>query len=234
MENQAAHPGGGKNTSPEFEAVYGLFLSIACVLVSLRCYVRALVVRALVVKKLWWKDFSLLLGLVRPPRTFHFGALTAISCSVLPRLALLLLEYILGLATYLLYVAQADNLYLKAGIGSATSCNTGFCGQPGMEKSDVYHHSSDMASHVSLYKTTIPFFPRITPPLFIYFFLFFQISISKKRANTFFTPHNPSSKSQNLLYLESQRQSKFAAKNLPQILNPAPPSCSNPASTLWQ
>lgn len=39
-------------------------LSIAFVFVSLRVYVRARIV-----KKLWWDDFFLLLGLVRTPIT---------------------------------------------------------------------------------------------------------------------------------------------------------------------
>ena len=49
-----------KTTGPVQEAVSGLFLSIACVLVSLRLYVRARMI-----KKLWWDDCFLLLGLVR-------------------------------------------------------------------------------------------------------------------------------------------------------------------------
>lgn len=58
MEYQGPPPGGDKNTGSVQEAVGGLFLSTAFVLVSLRFYVRARMV------KLWWDDFFLLLGLV--------------------------------------------------------------------------------------------------------------------------------------------------------------------------
>lgn len=63
MGNQVAPPSrGDMNVGPEQTAIYGLFLSIAVVLVSLRIYVRARMV-----KKLGWDDFFLLLGIVRSP-----------------------------------------------------------------------------------------------------------------------------------------------------------------------
>lgn len=55
MEHREVPPGGDKNTGPGIEALYALFLSIGFVLVSLRFYVRAQIVR-----KLWWDDFLLL------------------------------------------------------------------------------------------------------------------------------------------------------------------------------
>lgn len=61
MESEVVPPE-GDNTGPTQEAINGLFLSIACVLVSLRFYIRARIV-----KKLWWDDFFLLLGLLRTP-----------------------------------------------------------------------------------------------------------------------------------------------------------------------
>lgn len=64
MESQDVPPGGDKTTGPVYVAVSGLFLSIACVLVGLRLYVRAQMVR-----KLWWDDFFHLLGVVRLPIT---------------------------------------------------------------------------------------------------------------------------------------------------------------------
>lgn len=60
MEYQFVPPGGDKNNGPTREAVYGLFLSIAFVVVGLRFYVRAWML-----KILWWDDFFLLVGLVR-------------------------------------------------------------------------------------------------------------------------------------------------------------------------
>lgn len=62
MEQQIAPPppGGDQNIGPELEIIGGLFLSIATVLVCLRSYVRVRMV-----KKHWWDDFFLLLGLVR-------------------------------------------------------------------------------------------------------------------------------------------------------------------------
>lgn len=59
MEHQVAPPGGDTSKGPELKLVYSLVLSIAISLVSLRLYVRACMV-----KKLWWDDFCLLLGLV--------------------------------------------------------------------------------------------------------------------------------------------------------------------------
>lgn len=59
MERQVIPPGGDKSTGPELEAVIGLFTSIAFIFVNLRLYVRARIV-----KKLWWDDFFLVLGLV--------------------------------------------------------------------------------------------------------------------------------------------------------------------------
>lgn len=59
MEHQVVPPGGDKNIGTEHKTINGLFLSIAFVLVTLRFYVRARMV-----KKLWWDDFFLLLGLV--------------------------------------------------------------------------------------------------------------------------------------------------------------------------
>lgn len=50
---------GDKNPGPPQEAIYSVFFSIAFILVNLRFYVRARIV-----KKLWWDDFFLLLGLV--------------------------------------------------------------------------------------------------------------------------------------------------------------------------
>lgn len=64
MDSQVVSPGDDKTTGPVQEAVSGLFLSVACVLVGLRFYVRARIM-----KKLWWDDFVLLLGLVRTPVT---------------------------------------------------------------------------------------------------------------------------------------------------------------------
>lgn len=60
MKNHVIPAGGDKNNGPEREIVYGLFLCIAIVVVSLRFYVRARMV-----KILWWDDFCLLLGTVR-------------------------------------------------------------------------------------------------------------------------------------------------------------------------
>lgn len=60
MKRQVAPPGGDRNTGPEQEAVSGLFMSISIVLVILRFYVRTRIV-----KKLWWDDFFLMLGMVR-------------------------------------------------------------------------------------------------------------------------------------------------------------------------
>lgn len=65
MASQVVPSGGDENTGPVQEAVRGLFLSIACVLVILRLYVRARMV-----KKLWWDDFFLLLGLVRVTQSY--------------------------------------------------------------------------------------------------------------------------------------------------------------------
>lgn len=61
MEPQIISPRVEKDVGHE-EAVYAPFLSIAFVLVSLRLYVRARMV-----KKLWWDDFFLLLGMVGFP-----------------------------------------------------------------------------------------------------------------------------------------------------------------------
>lgn len=66
METQVAPP--DENAGPEIEAVYALFLSIAFVLVILRFYVRARMV-----KKLWWDDFFLLLGLVTSPTDYFIS-----------------------------------------------------------------------------------------------------------------------------------------------------------------
>lgn len=61
MENQVGPPPeGDKNTGTQREVVYGLFLSIAIILVTLRFYVRARMV-----KNLWWDDIFLLLGIVK-------------------------------------------------------------------------------------------------------------------------------------------------------------------------
>lgn len=60
MEHQPIPPGGDQNTGPAQEAIFFLFFSIAFILVNLRFYVRAQMV-----KKLWWDDFFLLLGMVR-------------------------------------------------------------------------------------------------------------------------------------------------------------------------
>lgn len=60
MEHEAAPVGGDKNTGPEQMALHSLSAFIALVLVSLRFYVRARIV-----KKIWWDDFFLLLGMVR-------------------------------------------------------------------------------------------------------------------------------------------------------------------------
>lgn len=60
MEPQVVPPGGDENSGPEQEAFNGLVMSIALVLVSLRFYVRARIM-----KKPWWDDFFLLLGMVR-------------------------------------------------------------------------------------------------------------------------------------------------------------------------
>lgn len=59
MVRQVIHPRGDKNTGPMQEVVFSLFFSLSFVLVNLRFYVRARMV-----KKLWWDDFFLLLGLV--------------------------------------------------------------------------------------------------------------------------------------------------------------------------
>ncbi|MCJ1423453.1 hypothetical protein MMC29_001336 [Sticta canariensis] len=59
MERQVIPPGGDNSTGPELEAVIGLFMSIAFILVNLRLYVRARIL-----KKLWWDDFFLLLGML--------------------------------------------------------------------------------------------------------------------------------------------------------------------------
>ena len=59
MEHQKIPPEGDENTGPLQEAITGLFFSIMFILVNLRFYVRARMV-----KKLWWDDFFLLLGLV--------------------------------------------------------------------------------------------------------------------------------------------------------------------------
>lgn len=59
MEHQNVPPEGDNNTGPLREAITGLILSIAFILVNLRFYVRARIK-----KKLWWDDFFLLLGFV--------------------------------------------------------------------------------------------------------------------------------------------------------------------------
>lgn len=59
MDNQNVLPKDHKNNGPGQEAVAGLSISIAFIMVSLRFYVR------IRLKKLWWDDFFLLLGMVR-------------------------------------------------------------------------------------------------------------------------------------------------------------------------
>lgn len=59
MEQSVVPPGGDRNAGPELEALDSLSMSIAFVLVTLRFYVRACMV-----KKLWWDDLFLLLGMV--------------------------------------------------------------------------------------------------------------------------------------------------------------------------
>lgn len=54
-----------KKTGPEEEAVFGVFFSIAFILVNIRFYVRARMVN-----ELWWDDFFLLLGLVKTPKEY--------------------------------------------------------------------------------------------------------------------------------------------------------------------
>lgn len=89
MENQVVPPEGDKNAGPKLEAVYGLWLFIAFILVNLRLYVRARIL-----KKLWWDDFFLLLGVVRTPIEYCITEclLRVHSCCRLPRLAPLSLE----------------------------------------------------------------------------------------------------------------------------------------------
>lgn len=62
MERRAIPPGEEKNSDPGQQARSVLCQIIAFVLVSLRFYVRARMV-----KKLWWDDFFLLLGMVGIP-----------------------------------------------------------------------------------------------------------------------------------------------------------------------
>lgn len=58
MDNQNVLPKDHKNNGPGQEAVAGLSISIAFIMVSLRFYVR------IRLKKLWWDDFFLLLGML--------------------------------------------------------------------------------------------------------------------------------------------------------------------------
>lgn len=59
MERSIVPSGGDTNAGRELEVLNGLFVSIATILVILRFYVRAYMV-----KRLWWDDLLLLLGIV--------------------------------------------------------------------------------------------------------------------------------------------------------------------------
>lgn len=82
MEHTVAPPEVDQNTGPVQEAVAGLSTSVALILVILRFYVRARMV-----KPLWWDDFFLLLGMVRIkklPTQLRRSVLIAPSHSPLP------------------------------------------------------------------------------------------------------------------------------------------------------
>ena len=63
MANPQALPlplGGDRDKSPALVAVSAISLGVALVLVALRLYVRVTIIR-----KVWWDEFFIILGLVR-------------------------------------------------------------------------------------------------------------------------------------------------------------------------
>ena len=106
MDSQVVSPRDDKTTGPVQEAVSGLFLSISCVLVSLRFYVRARMM-----KKLWWDDFFLLLGLVRTSWLLRCSGLIVLSCAALPRSASSMLVSILGWGRHVYYLSPEQRLF---------------------------------------------------------------------------------------------------------------------------
>ena len=53
-------PGGDRDRGLDLVAVYAVSLAIASILVALRIYVRVTIIR-----KVWWDEFFIVLGLVR-------------------------------------------------------------------------------------------------------------------------------------------------------------------------